>query len=283
MSLDQRLHKDPPQGPSDASNLYGWDWSSTTHDGGKAAVRDLLGALDPAVVLPGPGIQGWSRGLEAFDREGYKLATVYHGGREGVHVVSTSTVADTARSTIVGMHDARTARVDTRVDTLAPFAELVDVLGRAAQRYGSQITYMQKVAGRDQVSEGRTVYLGSPKSAIRVRLYEKWLQAPGEYVEGVNRVEVQLRPASKVKDRVSGWSRAETFCASKVTRELAAELGAELLPTVSLHVARPVPELEQTLAAMGKQYRRPVDRFLQATGGDLDTVLDYLLGRSDRP
>jgi hypothetical protein len=266
----------PLSEPDVSDSLYGWDWSATTHEGRVGVVNDLLTALDPAVCLPGKGLHGWSESLIAYDREGYLLGSVYFGGgREDVHVLSTSTAADGARRAVIGMDRARTSRVDTRVDTdRISFEDLAGECEAAAMGYGSRITtYESRERG---VSLGRTVYLGAPSSAVRVRVYEKWLESPGEYAEGTNRVEVQLRPASKVKERVSGWGPAETFCASRVTQDLARRLGADCVPTASLHVARATPDLEQTLRAMADQYGGAVERWLKVSGGDLDKVIDYL-------
>lgn len=256
--------------------VYGWDWSATTHDGREGVVDDLLGALGAAVALPGKGLQGWSQSVKAYDAGGYLLGSIYFGGgREDVHVLSTSAAADSARRSVVGMDRARTARVDTRVDTLLPFEDLAGVCEEAASAYGSRITRME--SSERGASLGRTVYLGAPSSAVRVRVYEKWLESPGQYVEGTNRVEVQLRPPSKVKERVSSWTAAETFCASRVTRGLAERLGADLTPSATLHVKRGTPDLERALEVMGEQYGNAARRWLEVSGGDLGRLLDHLL------
>jgi len=256
--------------------MYGWDWSATTHDGRKGVVDDLLAALGTEIALPGKGLQGWSQSVRGYDRAGYLLGSVYFGAaREDVHVLSTSAAADTARGAVVGMDRARTARVDTRVDTLLPFELLAGVCEDAAAPYGSRITRME--SSERGVSLGRTLYLGAPSSAVRVRVYEKWLQAPGEYLEGTNRVEVQLRPASALKEHVSGWTAAQTFCASRVTRELAARLGDDLAPKVSLHVKRGIPDLRRTIEVMGEQYGPAARRWLEVSGGDVGQLLDSLL------
>ncbi len=259
-----------------AYSPYGWDWSATTHDGRAGVVNDLLGALAPSVCLPGKGLQGWPASLEAFDAGGYKVGAVFYGGgRDDVHVLSTSAAADSSRRRVVGMDRARTARVDTRVDTLVPWDDLAGMCRSAAASYGSRVTKIE--SWQCDESLGRTLYLGAPSSAVRVRVYEKWMESPGQYVEGTNRVEVQLRPASRVKERVSAWSPAETFCASKTTRALAAMLGDEAAPTASLHVDRGTPDLERTLQVMGEQYGNAVDRWLRLSGGDWDRVLHHLV------
>jgi hypothetical protein len=255
--------------------LYGWDWSATTHEGRAGVVDVLLDAMGARVTLPGPGLQGWVESVKAFDSAGYLLGSVYFGGRDDVHVVSTSSAADVARRAVAGVEDARTSRVDTRVDTLLPFEDLAGLCEVAAASYGSRITTMAST--ERGVSLGRTIYLGAPSSAVRVRIYEKWLESPGEYVEGTNRVEVQLRPPSKVKRAVSGWSPAETFCASRVTRDLARLLGDAGAPAASLHIARGTPDLEASLEAMGAQYGNAARRWLDVSGGDVGALLDRLL------
>jgi len=258
----------------DVPEPYGWDWSSTTHVGYAGVVDDLLSALGAETCMIGKGLQGWSQSIAAYDAGGYKTGAVYFGGgREDVHVVSSSHQADDARRAVVGIGEARTARVDTRVDTLTPFGELRS-LCEAVAGPQTKVTYMESRVG-DQ-SAGRTLYVGSPTSSVRVRLYEKWLESPGLYVEGTNRVEVQLRPPSRAKEKVSAWTPAETFCASKLTRRLADALGAAVASPGTLQKAKGTPDLEQTLEAMGDQYGNAVRRWLHQSGGDVGAVLGYL-------
>lgn len=238
----------------------------------------LLLALRAGSALPGRGLQGWSQSVQAFDAEGYRLGSVYFGGREDVHVVSTSAAADRARPAVVGIERARTSRVDTRVDTLVPFDDL-RALCESAAGLKARVTYMESRQGGESV--GRTLYVGSPTSAVRVRLYEKWLESPGQYVEGTNRVEVQLRPPSRSKGIVSTWSPAETFCASELTRRLASELGTDVAKPGSLQKSRGTPDLERTLEVMGEQYGPGVRRWLSVSGGDLGKVVEYLTEGAD--
>jgi hypothetical protein len=128
----------------------------------------------------------------------------------------------------------------------------------------------------DGTSRGRTVYIGAPTSSIRVRIYEKWLESPGQYVEGTNRVEVQLRPPSRAKEKVSSWGPDQTFCASRVTTAIARVLGDDTATAGTLHVKRETPTLEQSLAAMGKQYGKGVERWLEVSRGDVSKVLEHL-------
>lgn len=263
---------------SGSTTRFGWDWSATTHEGRDRVVNDLLTALGAEVALPGKGLQGWSSSVQAFDAEGYLRGSVYFGGgRPDVHVVSTSAVADQARRAVLDSDDsARTSRVDTRVDTLMPFDALRHVCEQVAGQK-ARLTYME--SSQRGESLGRTLYVGAPSSAVRVRVYEKWRESPGQYLEGTNRVEVQLRPPSRAKGMVSAWSPAETFCASQLTRRLAHELAAEVAHPATLQKSRGTPDLERTLSAMAEQYGPAVERWLAVSGGDLDTVVGYLVAK----
>lgn len=262
--------------------FYGWDWTQTTHPRDERIVNQIVRAMGGAVVTPGKGMQGWPMSVVSYDADGFKIGTVYFGGaRDDVHVQATSGVADVVRPLVNALPEARTARVDTRVDTLLSFERCAAVLEAASMTYGSDITeYNKRNRGE---SKGRTVYLGSPRSRIYVRLYEKWLQAPGEYADGTNRVEVQLRPSSREKGDVSAWDRGQTFCASRVTRDLAERLGAAYAPEASLRVGRGRPDLERSMSSMGTQYGKQFLRFMELSGGDLERVLAYLSGPVQGP
>jgi hypothetical protein len=213
--------------------------------------------------------------VKGYDADGYLLGSVYFGGgRDDVHVISTSSAADAARRAVVGRDGAaRTSRVDTRLDTLVTFEQLRGVC-QAVAGPKTRLTYMESSRGGE--STGRTLYVGSPSSAVRVRVYEKWLESPGQYVEGTNRVEVQVRPPSRAKERVSSWTPAQTFCASKLTRRLADALGTDVAHPGSLQKSRGTPDLEETMRAMGEQYGPAVERWLTQSGGDVGKVFDYL-------
>lgn len=266
--------------PDNRVQPYGWDWSATTHDarGTDSTVKDmsadLISTLGGGFYVPGKGLQGWSQSVQVFDDEGFRLGSVYFGGdRTDVHVVSTSSAADIARPLVADKYGAKTSRVDTRVDTLMPFDELRAVCEDVAGPR-TKVTYMESFVGGE--SSGRTLYVGAPSSDCRVRVYEKWLESPGQYEEGTNRVEVQLRPPSRGKGHVSRWPAVATFCASKLTRRLADALETEVVDPGSLQKSRGTPDLESTLEAMGTQYGKAVRRWLDLSQGDLGKVLEHL-------
>lgn len=268
---------DPSPDSVDAG--YGWDWSATTHSGldegsGPATVvRGLLQQLDPSVVLPGKGLQGWQRSARAFDSDGFLIGQLYYGGRDDVHLVSTGSVATEVRAKVSSKYQAKTSRVDTRFDSCVKFEDLEDVLQSCASASTLVTEFRSR---RGDVSTGRTLYVGSPRSAVRVRLYEKWLESPGQYPDGTNRVEVQFRPPSRAKQAVSSWTTTDTFCASLLTRRVAEALGGQVSTPPTFAAPKRTPDLQKSLEAMGRQYGRTFRDWMRVSGGDLETALDYL-------
>lgn len=281
---DTRATGEPGQPPASNtgatfSTAPRWDYSATTHLlKSPTGVGALVKAIGSDSDILGPGLQGWKLGTKCYDARGDLLGTIYHGGREDVHVVLSGGVTDGLREAVLavgGIGGARTARVDTRVDTLRTFEDLAGVLEICADRAGMQvITINNRVRG---VNKGRTVYIGAASSRIRVRLYEKWLESPGEYVQGTNRVEVQLRPSSSSKSDVSGWDRTQTFACSPMTRRLADMLGLDEGSPVALQSGqKAAPDLDRAVLAMGRQYGKTVRGFMARTGGDVSSLLEYL-------
>ncbi len=267
--------------------MYGWDYSATTHRPDEDALdrlgshmacgnvaNDLILSLRGSLYLPGKGIQGWQQSVQVYDDGGFRLGSVYFGGkRDDVHVVSSGGIADQSRWRVIEQHDAATSRVDTRVDTLVSFDDLRALcLEVAGPR--TKVTYMESTIGGE--SAGRTLYVGAPSSDVLIRVYEKWLESPGQYVEGTNRVEVQLRPPSRSKSEVTERSPDETFCATKLARRVASKLGTRIVEPGSLQKDKGTPDLEQTLRAMGRQYSRAAGEWLSISQGDVGTLLDYL-------
>lgn len=108
----------------------------------------------------------------------------------------------------------------------------------------------------DFPEEGRTLMLGAPTSAARVRLYEKGKQVEYRHLEKPNwaRIEVQVRPAKEARNSYNSISAADVWGASKWTRDLA---GKVLEQHVDAHAAGTVyrlPETERAIRWACKQY-----------------------------
>jgi len=121
----------------------------------------------------------------------------------------------------------------------------------------------------DFPEKGRTLYLGSKSSPVRMRLYEKGLQPEYQHLNRPNwaRIEVQVRPAKEAKTAFSDLSAMDVWGASRWTRDIA---GRVLEQHVDPHPAGSTYRLtaqETALRWMCKQYGAHLASLAQDLGG----------------
>lgn len=258
-----------------------FDYAAVTSLAHEGVLDSIIGACNPHEVRRSPGIHGWDFCQNMIDSRGDSIARVFTGGRGDIHAVVSSDRADLIypdwRDDIESL---RVSRVDACVDTLADFEDLENILVEAASVYGSKIVYMRSESRGESL--GRTVYLGAASARVRVRLYEKWLESPGQYINGTNRVEVQVRPDSSAKRIVSQWSANEAFCASRTTQKLAQLMSQSVtVPREGLRIAPGIPSTYESLVHVRRQYHRHLEDFLRFNDGDLAKLGSFLAGSGD--
>jgi hypothetical protein len=116
--------------------------------------------------------------------------------------------------------------------------------------------------------DGCTLYIGSEKSAISGRIYEKAKQL-GVGTEWV-RVELQVRPQKRVKDVVAMLSPEQVWGLGKWTKALAVELGQTDLQRIDVQIYQPSDD-DRAYRHMLKQYGNMLSRML-ATHGSPEAV-----------
>lgn len=181
-----------------------FDWyQATVPEHPIVLVDHLKDALQPGCrVLEGRGRHNYHQSFRIETEKGERLAEVLAGGPNG-HPNAMASGAATDRFVEVVREtwpDHRVTRLDSAQDFQAEGAW--EALENACRSVASS----RKVKGRaivpDDVSEGRTYYMGSPASDVRVRLYEKTAEARrhlpedrwGEIPENWVRLETQVRP-----------------------------------------------------------------------------------------
>lgn len=107
--------------------------------------------------------------------------------------------------------------------------------------------------------DGRTLYLGSEKSAISFRLYEKGkqLELALEWI----RAELQARPKKGMKDILSHLKPEDIWGVCKWSHALAKQLGNKNLQRVESVIYQP-SDHERTRRFMLYQYRKVFERML---------------------
>jgi hypothetical protein len=130
--------------------------------------------------------------------------------------------------------------------------------------------------------DGCTLYIGSPSSAIEVRIYEKakQLRVGSEWV----RAELQVRPQKRVKDVAAILSPEQLWGLGKWSKALAIELGQTDLQRVDVQIYQPSDD-QRAYRHMLKQYGKMLGRML-ATHGSPEAVggqIYYDLQHMDEP
>jgi DNA relaxase NicK len=105
--------------------------------------------------------------------------------------------------------------------------------------------------------DGRTLYLGSPTSAISGRIYEKGKQL-GVSTEWV-RAEIQVRPQKIMKDLAAQITPEQVWSLAKWSHALAVKMGHKDLKRVNVQIHKP-SDHERAYLFMLKQYRKVLEQ-----------------------
>lgn len=245
----------------------------------------------------GPPRMGYGRSSELVVAGGQVVLELLFGGHhEWPHVRATGSAADDAAAMIrAAFPEHLVARADVCEDLLAPewfdraFGVMIDVARDRGVRPYRQGDW-------DSDRPARTLYLGSPSSAVRVRMYEKGRQLIQEYGQAAadvvsedwTRVEVQVRPAKR--DHKLAMARvpaAEWWGCSGFSKDLADKLLGVEAPRLAVGaVWKGVQDLERREFNLVNQYGGLLDGLYdqegswQAVGTRLGRLRDRMKGRA---
>lgn len=193
-----------------------------------------------------------------FSLDGHEFAAVQWGGRQGERVMlevkgeQTPAVVERLRTRF----DHRVTRVDSCADFDVPGA-FEALLGPSTEVKKERRIMGGKAGDWDDFPEkGRTLYLGSQSSPVRMRLYEKGLQPEYAHLERPNwaRIEVQVRPSKDAKTAFAALSPMEVWGAARWTREIAARVLQEHVDPHPAGTTYRLSAEETALRWMCKQY-----------------------------
>lgn len=240
----------------------------------------------------GPPIRFYAGNALLVDEKGHRLAQVRHGGQNPHPFVeakgdTAAVVAETLREHFSHMP----SRIDSAVDRAAPglFEELADLARRFEAVHG--LKYDTAGARFEHQDRGSTIYLGSRKSQVFVRIYQKGLKLAeemglaGSYIPASLRdwvrVEVEFKPQKK---------RARTLAARLDARAIwgtslwLAEFATEALSIEAERVQvneRRESDHERALRFMASQYRSHLDQLLTDCQGDYAAAFEVLVELAD--
>lgn len=205
-----------------------------------------------------------TRGFHTFGERlaikdgGSEVGAVQWGGRQGDRLMFEvkGEHSQKAAEALRARFPHRVTRVDACADFDAPGA-FEALLGPSIEVKKARRIMGGKAGDWDDFPEkGRTLYLGSQSSPVRMRLYEKGLQPEYLHLKRPNwaRIEVQVRPAKEAKDAFSGLAPIEVWGASRWTREIAAKVLHEHVDAHPAGTTYRLTDRETALRWMCKQY-----------------------------
>lgn len=220
----------------------------------------------------------------SVDRETH--AKVLHGGTNPhPNVTATGDHGQALATTLRTLFpDHRVSRCDIAIDMRGQglFDEVVAHMGNVGRGHrlkGERIL-------PDDLDDGTTYYLGSRKSPLRVRCYEKGKQLyklTGDEVWKQffdwTRLELQVRPEKDFKSRAATMAARDFWGCSHWTRELVEGVLGMSPEPVTMKPTR-IADQERAMRALASQYgstiRRQIDRL-----GSVQAFIDDLLLRID--
>jgi hypothetical protein len=228
----------------------------------------LAGTLG-AELEPGRGLNGYHNSM-IVKRDGETLARVLYGGPNGwPNVVASGAATDDVDPV---MRTAWDRREVTRMDTAQDFDQLGGydsvraVLVDLHERSG--ISKFEIESTKNGV-RSRTIYLGSPSSRVRVRLYEKGMfehQLGNEEASlGWFRLEAQIRPTGDARVAAAQLDASEAWGFSRWTRELAQLTMGLDVERVSMQLKRD-PDYARAIDALRRQYSATLESAMKVEG-----------------
>jgi DNA relaxase NicK len=220
-------------------------------------IMDQVG-IGGATFNQSKGFHTFGHRLGVKDHTGSEVGAIQWGGRQGERLMFE--VKGDATPGAVEALRARFPHRVTRMDSCADF----DAPGAFERLLGpcTEVKKAHRLKGSkagdwdDFPEDGRTFYVGSPKSITMARLYEKGKQPEYRHLHRENwtRLEIQVRPAKDAKAAFSHLSPVDAWGASGWTRELAAKVLQEHVDAHPAGTVYRLSEQEAALRWMCKQY-----------------------------
>ena len=238
---------------------------------------ELVGILAEAAGLgsftmhQGKGFHTFGERVALKDHSGSEIGSVMWGGRQGDRCMI-EVKGETTPGAVKRLRERFEHRV-TRVDSCADFdtpTAFDELLGHCLEVKKSHRLKGSKLGDwEDFPEDGRTMYLGSPSSVSRVRLYEKGKQPEYRHLgrDHWTRIEVQVRPAKEAKAAYAEATPEQVWGASGWTRELAARVLQQHVDPHPAGTTYRLTERDRALAWMCRQYGAHLVELAQDLGG----------------
>ncbi len=193
-----------------------WDWYQSTVEvedpGSSGLVNCLLKAWEFSDFVPAKNLNGYHYGGQIVRGERV-LCHLCWGGQPGVNVKTTS---DESHVLAEALASFGVGHLPTRVDACLDWEEdeLFNTLAAALIEFAQLGKGLAiNMQGDWTRGIGRTLYLGSTSSPVRLVLYEKGYEQGGDAPLNWVRLEARVRPKKEHRAEVSKWSPEHAFSA----------------------------------------------------------------------
>lgn len=247
-----------------------WDWYQSTvaveDPGSSGLVNCLLRAWEFSDFVPAKNLNGYHYGGQIVRGERV-LCHLCWGGQPGVNVKTTS---DESHVLARALADFGIEHLPTRVDSCLDWEEdgLFDSLAASLIEFaqlGKGLAINQQ--GDWTRGIGRTLYLGSPSSPVRLVLYEKGYEQGGDAPLNWVRLEARVRPKKEHRAEVASWSPEHAFAAGWIAAACK-HIGLDDLEKRAVGTIWKRTDDEKTRWAMLRQYGPALRKWLCECGGD---------------
>lgn len=247
--------------------MFRFDWYEVTIDQPADAVLGaLVQGLDLASVMPTRADNGYLHAARVFRQEGQDLARVLWGGNPGTHVriggATTDEVVPVLREAFP-VH--RVTRADVSADFEAPqfFQDVTQSLIEFAVREGLSLDHR----GDWERGQGRTLYLGSINSPVRLVVYEKgYEQGQGDSRPNWVRIEARIKPqGGPARHKLATLSPKECMGSAWLPRALEA-LEWLHVEAVAIGKGYRVPDGERARSYLCMQYGKVLTAWADELG-----------------
>lgn len=257
-----------------------FDWYAATFP--EVEPDDLIGTLADRLgcaIEEGKPLHGYREGYDLVRPEGVSARILCGGPNGAPHAWGSGADAERFATVVREIFPSahRVSRFDSRIDIsrngeeTGTWSTLFKACTSLAEEFGLKTSLVGDYIGKEN---GRTLYVGSRKSNVYVRLYEKGRQQIGltrdpferdristEWV----RLEVQVRPQDDARWRAAETTADEGWGFSEWTRELAQRVKGLDVETVTMQHKRETDD-ERALKWVARQYGGTFERIAQREG-----------------
>lgn len=228
-------------------------------------VDTLLRAWPLSDWAPARNLHGYTH-AGAIVRGDRVLCHVMWGGNTGVNCKSSSEESPVLAE---ALKQFGKAHMPTRVDSCVDWREegLFDSLSSLLIDYAKNNRLSINQQGDWIRQEGRTLYVGSKDSPVRLVVYEKGYEQGGDAPKDWVRLEVRVRPKREHRALVAGWDASTVFCAGWAPDALQALGWDDLSKRACVGTVWRKSDEQRSRAALLRQYKAILSNWANEVGG----------------